>query len=50
MGAGIELDARLAVVRAVYEASDVATVHLKDVASGPGGFLPFVKAISKALL
>jgi hypothetical protein len=49
MGAGIELDERLAVVRAVYEASDTTTIHLKDAASGPEGFLPFVHAILSAL-
>lgn len=49
MGAGIEIDERLAVVRAVYDASDIADIHLKDVASGPEGFLPFVKAILSAL-
>ena len=45
MGAGIDLERRLEIVRAVFEASDTTTVHLKDVASGPTGFLPFVKAI-----
>ena len=49
MGAGIELEERLAVVRAVYDASETATIHLKDVATGPEGFLPFVKAILSAL-
>ena len=49
MGAGIALEERLLVVRAVYDASDTATIHLKDVDSGPEGFLPFVKAILAAL-
>lgn len=50
MGAGIALEERLEIVRAVYEASNDATIHLKDVDSGPEGFLPFVKAILGALL
>ena len=49
MGAGIELERRLDMVRAVFEASDATTVHLKDVGSGPKGFLPFVKAILENL-
>lgn len=49
IGAGLELEERLAVVRAIYQASDTTTVHLKDVASGPNGFLPFVSAIVSAL-
>ena len=49
MGAGIALEERVRVVKAVYEASDTTTIHLKDVASGPEGFLPFVKTILSAL-
>ena len=50
MGAGIDLEERLAIVRAVYEASETTTLHLKDVASGPEGFLPFTRAILTSLL
>jgi hypothetical protein len=32
-------------VRAVFQSSDRATVHMKDQMSGPEGFLPFVKAV-----
>ena len=49
MGAGIELDKRLEIVRAVYERSDTTTVHLKDAASGPKGFLVFVRAVLEGL-
>ena len=45
MGAGLELEARLEIVREVFLASDRTTVHMKDVASGPEGFLPFVRAV-----
>ena len=49
MGAGIALEERLGVVKAIYEGSDTTTIHLKDVASGSEGFLPFVKTILSAL-
>jgi hypothetical protein len=45
MGAGIDLDTRLQIVRHVFEASDSTTVHMKDRQSGPEGFLPFVKGL-----
>jgi hypothetical protein len=48
MGAGIDLDERLKIVRSVFDASDTTTLHLKDVASGPEGFLPFVRVILAA--
>jgi hypothetical protein len=34
MGAGIDLDTRLRIVRHVFEASDSTTVHMKDWQSG----------------
>lgn len=45
MGAGIDLDTRLQIVREIYQLSDNTTVHLKDRVSGREGFLPFVRAI-----
>jgi hypothetical protein len=45
MGAGLDLDTRLTVVREIFESSDGTTVHMKDKDSGPEGFLPFVQAI-----
>jgi hypothetical protein len=44
MGAGLELEQRIEIVRTVFQESKT-TVHLKDVASGPQGFLPFARAI-----
>jgi hypothetical protein len=32
-------------VRAVFQSSDRATVHMKDQMSGPEGFLPFARAV-----
>lgn len=43
-GRGLDLEARAGMVRAVFQASDRATVHMKDQMSGPEGFLPFVRA------
>lgn len=49
MGAGLDLEARLEIVRTAFEASQVTTVHLKDAASGPEGFLPFVTSVLTSL-
>lgn len=49
MGAGIDLDTRLQIVREIFELSETTTVHMKDRASGPGGFLPFVRAVLRGL-
>jgi hypothetical protein len=45
IGAAIELAERLAIVRAAFELSEHITVHLKDKASGPPGFVPFVERV-----
>ena len=45
MGAGLAIEVRLEVVREVFRLSDTTTVHMKDFASGPDGYLPFVKAV-----
>jgi len=45
MGAGIDLEIRLQIVRHIFEASNSTTVHMKDLDSGPQGFLPFVKDV-----
>jgi len=49
MGAGIDLETRLALIREIFQQSDHTTVHLKDKASGPGGFLPFVQAVLQGI-
>ncbi|MFJ9743723.1 hypothetical protein [Streptomyces sp. NPDC101166] len=49
MGAGLDLEDRLSIVRAVFESSDRTTVHMKDFASGPQGFAPFVRAVLTGL-
>ena len=45
LGAGLPLELRLEVVRAVFETGDGTTVHLKDRASSKAGMVPFVQAV-----
>jgi hypothetical protein len=48
-GAGIDLDTRLEIIRAVFETSDTTTVHMKDRASGPATFIPFAQGVLAGL-
>jgi hypothetical protein len=48
IGAAIELSERLAIARAAFEMSETITVHLKDKASGPPGFAPFIERVIAA--
>ena len=50
MGAGIEHEKRLRVVRYIFNVSNTTTVHMKDRATGPEGFVPFINAVLKGLL
>lgn len=45
MGAGIELEQRLDIVREVFTTSQTTSIHLKDATSGPQGFLTFVRSV-----
>ena len=49
MGAGIDLEDRLQIIREIFQASDTTSVHMKDRASGPQGFLPFIRAVLRGL-
>ena len=49
MGAGIDLEIRLQIIREIFQLSDTTTVHMKDRASGPQGFLPFVRSVLRGL-
>ena len=49
MGAGLDIDLRLKMIRTIFQISETTTVHMKDVASGPEGFLPFVRAVLTGL-
>ena len=50
MGAGIELDKRLEIVRYVFTTSNTTTVHMKDWETGPEGFVPFINRVLSGLL
>jgi len=50
MGAGIELDKRLEIVRYVFNTSNTTTVHMKDWQTGPEGFVPFINGVLSGLL
>ena len=49
MGAGIDLEARLQIIREIFQTSDTTSVHMKDRASGPQGFLPFIRSVLRGL-
>ena len=50
MGAGIDLEKRLEVVRYVFNTSNTTTVHMKDWETGPEGFVPFINRVLSGLL
>lgn len=50
MGGGLPLDTRLAAVRAALELSDAVKVHMKDRASGPHGYVPFIRTLLDAFV
>ena len=49
MGAGIDLETRLEIVREVLLSSAKTTIHMKDQGSGPQNFLPFVESMLRGL-
>jgi hypothetical protein len=49
MGAGIDLETRLEIVREVFRTSDSTTVHMKDRVTAKQGFVPFVRAVLRGL-
>jgi len=49
MGAGLDLDTRLQIIREIFQTSDTTTVHMKDRVSGPDGFLPFIRSVLHGL-
>ncbi len=49
IGAGIDLEARLQIVREIFQLSDSTSVHMKDRASGPQDFLPFARTVLRGL-
>ena len=49
MGAGIDLDTRLAMIRHIFQTSDTTTVHMKDRKTAKAGMLPFIDAVLTGL-
>lgn len=45
MGAGLDLEDRLEIIKYIFENSTATTVHMKDWDSGPAGMLPFVQGV-----
>lgn len=50
MGAGIELEKRLEIVKYVFTTSNTTTVHMKDFETGPQGFVPFINRVLSGML
>jgi len=44
IGGGIDPETRLEIVREIFLLSETTSVHMKDVAAGPQGFLPFLQS------
>lgn len=49
IGAGLDVQTRLAIVREILEHSERTSVHMKDRRTGPEGFLPFIRAVLHGL-
>jgi hypothetical protein len=50
MGAGIELEKRLEIVKYIFNTSNSTSVHMKDWITGPEGFMPFINNVLTGLL
>ena len=50
MGAGIDIEKRLEVVRYVFNTSNTTTVHMKEWETGPAGYVPFINRVLAGLL
>ena len=50
MGGGLDLEDRLKIVEYIFKTSEVTTVHMKDRATGPEGFLSFVDGVLNGLV
>ena len=49
LGAGLDLEMRLEIVKYIFTFSTSTTVHMKDRDSGPQGMLPFVNGVLTGL-
>lgn len=50
MGAGIDLEKRLEIVRYIFNVSNTTSVHMKDWETGPEGFVPFINRVLSGML
>ena len=50
MGACLDINDRLEIIKYIFESSKSTTVHMKDWDSGPAGMLPFVNGVINGLL
>lgn len=50
MGAGLDIEIRLQIIKTIFSLSKATTVHLKDWASGPTGMYRFVNGILNGLI
>jgi hypothetical protein len=50
VGAEIDLETRLQIVREIFQFSERTSVHMKDYASGSQGFLPFVRSVLRGVI
>jgi hypothetical protein len=49
-GAGIDLEQRLEIVKYIFTTSNTTSVHMKDRASGPEGYLSFINNVLEGIL
>jgi len=49
MGAGIDIENRLNIIKTIFNLSKSTTVHMKDFDSGPEGMIPFVNGVLNGL-
>lgn len=45
MGAGLDLETRLEIIREIFSTSETTTVHMKDRATAKQGMVPFVRSV-----
>ena len=50
IGAGIELEKRLDIVHYIFSTSNTVTIHMKDYATGPDGFVPFINNVLMGMM
>lgn len=49
MGAGLDVNVRLEIIKYIFDNTKATTVHMKDWDSGPAGMIPFVNGVINGL-